>query len=233
MTINDATIFWINLDDRVDRARACVKQIETLNLDITSIRISAVSRQQIGVLPNTDNQHDFQGVLACRRSHLKAMASFLESNSSYAIILEDDFRFSDFITKSEVSNLLLEMKRSDLQLLQIGFLPSGNRFKFPLFKIVSTLSIIIRKVKIHAYKKQITNQFVKWRLKPGSHAYIIDKRMALYILNKSEVEPKVPYDLWLLKLSCSSKAEYGAPKSARLRFSIVEQNGVFKSDIQS
>jgi len=232
MTITDLVILWINLDDRPDRAKECVSQIQQLKLGSSAVRISAVNREQVGVLADTDSQHYFQGVVACKKSHFKAMESFLESDKSYAFILEDDFLFTDLLTKNEILRLLLEMKRSYIQLLQVGFLPRGNTLTGPFFKMANKFAFLKELINIKLYKIRGTNKIRRWTLKPGSHAYIVDRKMALYILDNSDLELKIPYDLWLSKLSSNANLERNTPKSARLRFSIVRQNDAFKSDIQ-
>ena len=66
--------YWINLDNRKDRASACEQKF--LDFEFETFRVSAVTKEEVGILKQTSDQEYFQGIVACRMSHIKAMEIF-------------------------------------------------------------------------------------------------------------------------------------------------------------
>ena len=219
--------YWINLDNRKDRASYCISQLSKIGMK--AIRVSAITRSEVGIVENTQNQDYFQGVIACRMSHMKALSAFLSSGHEFGLILEDDFLFLERLKVSELSNIRDLMKVMDIQLLQIGFLPKGISlpafFSIPISKFSKLLGSLRLLLKHNFASRQITHGFL-----PGAHAYIVNREMALYLLKNAQLDVKVPVDLWLSALAREKNTD--SSLISRLRFSIVSQNRHFSSDIQ-
>lgn len=80
-------VYWINLERRMDRSRAFLKQIET---KILGCRVSAVSKEhEVRFDANRCSDRE----IACFLSHMKAIGTYLNhsmDHCEYAIICEDD-----------------------------------------------------------------------------------------------------------------------------------------------
>jgi len=75
-------VYFINLDNRIDRLYEFLSEMKKINFPFNKIiRIPAVSK------PN-------QGHLGCSLSHIKAMENFICSQYNNCIIFEDDFEFT-------------------------------------------------------------------------------------------------------------------------------------------
>ncbi len=76
-------IYYINLSYRTDRLLQIESEFDRLNIPVLKrIRVEAVRTA-------------YCGALGCCQSHVKALEMFLESGGSYAIIMEDDFQFTE------------------------------------------------------------------------------------------------------------------------------------------
>lgn len=119
-------LYVINLDGRADRRNQFFAQTMKFGLNVT--RIKAVSERDI-----TTSQFTSPTVTACWRSHQVAAAKLLESNSSHAIIFEDDA----IISKS-AANFILNLnsaKLNGIDILQVGYLTHNLRLDFPEFDL--------------------------------------------------------------------------------------------------
>ena len=229
MTEPNLACYWINLDHRKDRAAISRSRFDKLDLEET--RISATTREQIGFLEKTTNQHYYQGIVACRMSHIKAMEIFLESHQDYCLILEDDFIFENSLTKILLLELQKKMEYRKIQLLQIGHLPLGNSMKdisALFFRVFNKCALPFRVI---LYRKIFHSEFV-YGFSPGTHAYMIDRNMAEYLVENRRLELKTPLDTWYSNLAKKSKQLGHGRHIARLRFSIVSQDVDSKSDLQ-
>ena len=105
-------IYWINLDDKTDRADYMKEQFSYWEIE-NHTRISACDGREddlsdiiTGKYPNNMSS----GEIGCTTSHLKAMKLFLESDQDIAIMMEDDcdlsvvrhwpFTWKDFIANA-------------------------------------------------------------------------------------------------------------------------------------
>ena len=229
MTEPNFICYCINLDERQDRAAIARNRLE--KIDIDAIRISAINREQIGFLENTANQHYFQGVVACRMSHVKSMEIFLESDYDYCLILENDFIFENFLTKKAILELPQQMKNRNIRLLQIGHLLLGNSFEGVFASFFRLFNKCVLPFRIFLYRKIFQNEFVKGFL-PGTHAYMIDRTMAKYLIENCRSELKIPLDTWYSNLGKNANRLFNGAAISRLRFSIVSQDVDSESDLQ-
>jgi GR25 family glycosyltransferase involved in LPS biosynthesis len=219
--------YWINLDNRKDRASQCLNQLSENG--IKGFRVPAVSRSEVGIVQDTENQHYFQGIIACRMSHMKALNLFLSSNEDFGLILEDDFMFSVNLNNKELLSFQGLMRIKNISLLQIGFLPKCISLPTFFSNLVSISSNIRESISLYLQPNVPSKRIIAGFL-PGAHAYIVSREMASYLLNNAELDLKIPVDLWLNALTKMEKRE--DITVSRLRFSIVSQNRSFKSDLQ-
>ena len=82
MFSSDIDIYFINLEEDQDRLDRVYENLKNKGFNLSKVfRIDAI-------------KHDI-GMIGCAASHVKALEKFSnESDSNFAIILEDDFRFS-------------------------------------------------------------------------------------------------------------------------------------------
>jgi GR25 family glycosyltransferase involved in LPS biosynthesis len=224
-------IFWINLDERTDRAEQC--EIQLKGLELFGNRVPATNRNQIETIPNTDDQYYFKGVAACRDSHMHALSLFLKTDSDLALVLEDDFLFSDEVNRELLVSISDNLKKLEINFLQIGFLPFGNTLlKFvPHFFEGLLEYILARRIKLS--KRSSDPEIVLNHLMYGSHAYILDREMARTLLQLAESDFKMPYDSWLIQLRSKGIFNNKNLKTGRLKRPVVAQNRHYKSDLQS
>jgi len=77
------TIYYINLDHRVDRNNDFLNCMNDLNIPLTKIqRIPAIYIPKLGAL-------------GCTKSHILALETFLASDSKICMICEDDFMYKN------------------------------------------------------------------------------------------------------------------------------------------
>lgn len=219
--------YWINLNDRKDRASQCIIQLSKIG--IIAIRVSAVTRSEVGFVENTENLQYFQGIIACRMSHIKALNAFLSSSNEFGLILEDDFLFSEKMNISEFLNIQDLMRIRNIQLLQLGFLPRGT--SLPAFLAIPKRLFSFFQHSINCFltcnnqSKRITHGFL-----PGAHAYIVNREMALHLIRNAQSDLKIPIDLWLNKIAKEMNSV--GVLIGRLKYSMVAQNESFESDLQ-
>ena len=219
--------YWINLDDRKDRAAQCIIQLSKIGIHAS--RVSAVTRSEVRIVGNTKNQHYFQGIIACRMSHMRALNAFLSSTDDYGLILEDDFLLSEKVKLSELLKIEGMMRMMNIDLLQIGFLPKGISFPAFFSIPISIFSNLLESVTLFLKYKDVSIPTIQGFL-PGAHAYIVNREMAWHLIENAQTDIKIPMDLWLNAFAKAVKSE--SMLIYRLQFSIVAQNRDFKSDLQ-
>lgn len=113
-------IFYINLDERLDRRHFQESQLSKLGLE--SERICAVKIDNPIVFEHiNDNQLTTlrPGEIACTLSHIKSWNEILNQNLKHAVVLEDDAvlskNFKTAIKKIEESNLQFDLIRIELR----------------------------------------------------------------------------------------------------------------------
>jgi GR25 family glycosyltransferase involved in LPS biosynthesis len=191
--------------------------------------VSAVTRSEVGIVENTNNEHYFQGVIACRMSHIRALDTFLSSTNDFGLILEDDFLFSQKFKAIELLRFQEMMLMMNVHLLQIGFLPKGASlpafFSIPISIFTNLLKSLSLFLTYRNVPIRISHEFL-----PGSHAYIVNREMASYLIENAQSDVKIPIDLWIRGVAKSKKSE--STLIGRLQFSVVSQNRDFESDLQ-
>ena len=223
-------IFWINLSSRPDRRSECVRKLS--NVCFPSTRVEAISRENVPNLTNTSNQFYFKGIKACSMSHSLALSLFLESDYSFGLILEDDFVFGKTISNSYLSQLIKSMDHAEISFLQIGYLPYGNSLEnFFLKPARFILSLSHRLISLIDPRIRDPRHW-SLKLRSGTHAYIVDRAAAHFIIDEISKAEKIPLDLFyklLAKRSCQDKR---IVRFSRLFTSQVDQDERSRSDLQ-
>ena len=135
------------------------------------------------------------GVAAIWESHKKAMIEFLNSGEEYAIILEDDFQFTNVEGFKEA---LANAVKKQIDFLQFGFLITGldvllakyhKSSENRVFRIAGSLLNAIgikpsrlRFVEAANYPKTL----IPFQILPGAHAYLISRRLAKAIVDSTK-----------------------------------------------
>ena len=171
--------YIINLDERRDRWENCLAELNKCNLNPN--RISALTPS---LVDSETEQFASLDIIAIWKSHQNAMRVFLDSDSEYALILEDDFslKIKDF------DHLSSKFKKYELDFLQIGFLlpfiTDYLNYKIEnlqdvIFKLLSHLKFSSITSK-HSINEQISipANIVLNGIRAGGHAYIINRRFA-------------------------------------------------------
>ena len=150
------------------------------------MRIDAVS------VPSEAEYYTKSNVAACWESHRKALQAFLDSGEPFALILEDDFKF---IGKYRDRNLT-ELFDAKIDFLQIGFLYTSLR-EFFYIKTENTFDLIVRvygrleevlrrksksEKNLVNERKGLPNKIIFSDIRPGAHAYMVNRIAAQYLL---------------------------------------------------
>lgn len=161
---NQAILYYINLDKSKDRLNNILPLIKQVNLPAQ--RISAIDGS---VLPqkyisNIIDKNTFKyfiyrgegirlGEIGCYLSHEKVWKEFLDSNYSYAVVLEDDVSFVPSEFNNLFPKLLTHKDQWDILKLQNGQIPTVSSLMYNkkynlnpiLYSYVSTLGYIINR----------------------------------------------------------------------------------------
>jgi len=220
----------INLDDRQDRWHQ--SQIQLENLPSSPERISAVDAELSNSLGTGFLS---ENVAACNYSHRLAWQGLIASEYSFLLVLEDDFLLKTRIDSSIFS--LLE--DGNLDLLQIGYITSSleervlleiENLKDTFLKFIIfidkffhlNLSFVGRKLLL---RERVGLGFatVLNSCGAGTHAYIINRRMAEELLKMND-PMFLSADAFFIAL-----ARMRIFRMGRLRRSIVSQSGSISS----
>lgn len=182
--------YVINLAHRTDRWKSVEFQSSFLPVAVERFDASDAS-----IFAGLDSSYLPPAVLACFDSHRKLLAEFLKSDDKYALILEDDFLLKKPI-KLDYFNQLLNY---NLDFLQIGFLQTtvfqsisiANQNFFDLiykfgakistFRVPSTLTKFLSSKLLFSEQIDIPLNIVLHDVRPGTHAYLISRKLALAI----------------------------------------------------
>jgi len=217
--------YVINLDQEVSRWKNCELQARKFGLEIN--RVSAVS---ITDLVQGPESFVSSGVRAVWLSHMKCLDLFLASDSSHALILEDDFQIED----SERLHSYLESQLILAHdLVQFGFLKPGPdiairvmvaNFETALFRFVARIGNLPQ-FKKSSFRNRLRVKearemppgFTADDFQPGAHCYLISRRLAISVLKLNSPQFLCIDDFF------TALSQMRTFKSIRIRKSIVSQ----------
>ena len=182
-------IFLINLDTRTDRLKTSSFELGKLGHDFS--RIAAIDAKKVF----GEDDLVTRGVKACWQSHKKCFELLIESDDDFAFICEDDIEIRD---ADKINTVLKQAISLNLDLLQVGFLTQGILNKLLnvffivesfLFRTLNTMSFLIpthvklsSRLRVRIYSDAPRN-FLPDLFFPGTHAYLISKKMAREVLH--------------------------------------------------
>jgi len=107
---NFDTIYYINLDHRVDRYEHINNELNKTNIEKDKInKISGIYIKELGIL-------------GCAKSHCLALEAFIKSGKNHCIIFEDDFIFT--VDQDTINNLINKVF-NNLKLFDVLMLASN------------------------------------------------------------------------------------------------------------
>ncbi len=138
-----ASVYVINLDRRSDRLVAVSNQL--MRLGIAFERIQAIDAKELfsgkeHIELKSPLHLIAQGAVACKMSHIKALQTFLRSDSEFALILEDDVRLANdlpallecadwFPHPHKIVNLEVNIEDEYLLGRELGRTPTGRELR--------------------------------------------------------------------------------------------------------
>jgi hypothetical protein len=174
-------LYVINLDRDVDRWDSVLKESALSFFEVR--RVNAIDARD---LPSQD--FVAPGVHAAWLSHMKAMNIFLESDSDFAIIAEDDFHIKK---PSDLLSYIRTLSNLDWDMVQFGFLKPGidTRIKLLIARIDNTFFNylgILSRVPGFTNRKFSSRMRVRQSLatprdfiiddcQPGAHFYLVTR----------------------------------------------------------
>jgi len=172
----------INLDRRVDRWMQISKHLEALNwLDVERVSaVDALLESDFATPPFTSAAEG-----ACWRSHCRALERGLVTSKPF-LILEDDAEFDLTVPWVQLAPALLEtMSKTDLDVLQIGYLQAAYPWRNAEKYLEWLLAILQGRMVRTNYGRIFNSRLIINSFRAGAHAYIVSPAAAekLQVLN--------------------------------------------------
>ena len=183
--------YLINLDREVERLNSSIK--ESCGLVCELIRVPAIDLHS---LPDNPKLFVSAGVRAAWLSHMQCLKIFLESEHSFALILEDDFS----IRNADVfNNEVTRVMESSPDIVQFGFLMPGIDIRIKILisnveeSFFRVFSFISRSLNLNSRTRLrisrlagVPSGYVIDDFQPGAHCYLISRKAAGIILELNE-----------------------------------------------
>jgi len=180
----------INLERRPDRLSQVSAELQRAGLSFeTQVAID-------GQLETLDSEFISKGAIGCWKSHINSMRRLVETNDSFGLILEDDVVFSPEVNERFLSKMIDLMERNQLDILQIGFIDSQYSMSLKSARS-GILEFLIDLLRRRGVKDASGFRIVAGEFRSGTHAYIVNARLAKEISETSPVPPLLPWDDYL------------------------------------
>ncbi|MBB6303766.1 glycosyltransferase family 25 protein [Rhizobium leucaenae] len=172
-------VFLINLDRAGDRLTAMQEKLDRVGLQFE--RVAAVDGEMLGFPLAEFSERSFRfmhgrrrnpGEVGCYLSHVECARRLLESESKFALVLEDDLEFPADLT--ELLQAALEAAAA-WDILRLSTVNRGRKFSFARLTEKRNLAIALTREK-------------------GSGAYLINRRAAHWFVEKL-LPMRLPFDL--------------------------------------
>ncbi len=201
----------INLATRPDRLALISADLHRLGLRFeTQLAVD-------GKTIEMESEFLSKGEIGCFMSHVNSMRRQVEAGFPYCLILEDDAALSPEVDEKYLTEMLMIMKRNNLDILQLGFI---EHF-YSLSIRRGILEFFIDLLKGRGHKDVSGFRFVLGEFRAGAHAYIINARLAEAISSTVKEPPLIPWDGYLECLA--GQIGRGEMRVARLVKSAVAQ----------
>jgi GR25 family glycosyltransferase involved in LPS biosynthesis len=180
----------INLERRPDRLSQVSAELQRAGLSFeTQVAVD-------GQLETLDSEFISKGAIGCWKSHINSMRRLVETNDSFGLILEDDVVFSPEVNQKFLSKMMDLMERNQLDILQIGFIDSQYSMSLKSARS-GILEFLIDLLRRRGAKDSSGFRIVAGEFRSGTHAYIVNARLAKEISETSPVPPLLPWDDYL------------------------------------
>lgn len=202
----------INLARRPDRLTRIRGELQRsgLNFEI----LVAVD----GQLEPFESEFLSKGEVGCWKSHCKSMRRLVEQGAEFSLILEDDASLEEIVDEKFLSQMTSMMKRNQLDMLQIGYI---QQFYSPSLR-AGLLEFFLSLLSGRGTKDSSGFRFVLGDFRAGTHAYIVNARLAEAISSTVIEPPLIPWDGFLESLARGQMGR-GDIRIARLVKSLVSQ----------
>ena len=201
----------INLAKRSDRLTLISADLQKAGLEFeTQIAVD-------GQTVKLESKFLSKGEIGCFKSHVNSMRRQVEIGAPFSLILEDDAALSPVVDEKFLSEMMGLMTRNQIDILQIGFI---EHF-YSLSIRRGILEFLIDILKGRGQKDVTGVRFVLGEFRAGTHAYIINSRLAEAISSTVKDPPLIPWDGYLHTLA--GQIGRGEIRVARLMKSVVSQ----------
>jgi len=116
--INNSIIYYINLDERIDRNNHVLNELLQLFPKEIINRYSAIKH--------------LNGAIGCSQSHINILFKFIKTNKEYCFIFEDDFHF--LFPIDDVKYMLLNALKTDFNVIMMTYNGLGIDIDFSTIK---------------------------------------------------------------------------------------------------
>ena len=204
--------------------------IQVINLAMRPDRLALISaalhkaglsfETQVAVDGQTfeiDSKFLSKGEIGCFKSHINSMRRQVEVGAPFSLILEDDAALSPKVNEKFLSEMTELMSRKQIDILQIGFIE--HFYSMSIRRGV--LEFLIDLLKGRGQKDISGTRFVMGEFRAGTHAYLVNNRLAEAISTTVKVPPLIPWDGYMQTLA--GQIGRGEIRVARLVKSVVSQ----------
>ena len=216
----------INLPDRPDRLARISSHLKDAGLSFENL--VAVDGKKLGL----ESKFLSMGEIGCFKSHVSAMRRQKEIGAAYSLILEDDAALTSKVNEKFLSEMMDLMERNQIDILQIGFIEHFYSLSIRSGIFEALIALLNERGK----KDASGVRFVVGEFRSGSHAYIVNARLAEGISSAVSEPPLLPWDDWLGLMAKAQTHRHF--RIARLVKSLVSQasrssqNSKIDSDIE-
>jgi GR25 family glycosyltransferase involved in LPS biosynthesis len=177
----------INLETRPDR-------LALISADLKKAGLSFETQVAVdGQTVEVRSKFLSKGEMGCFKSHVNSMRRQVEVGAQFSLILEDDATLSPAVNEKFLSEMTELMSRNQIDILQIGFI---EHF-YSLSIRRGILEFLIELLKGRGQKDVCGVRFVLGEFRSGTHAYIINNRLADAIAGAGTEPTLLPLDDWL------------------------------------
>jgi GR25 family glycosyltransferase involved in LPS biosynthesis len=146
--------FVINLPERKDRRLNSSNRVRTVGLEPEFVPATSGKDVKLRGI----NGYAPANVIALWISHRNTWESFLRSESKFCFIFEDDVLFTPE-SKKIIANIK-RLENCSFDILQIGFLPLGNRWNLDLHELILRIRLKIYRLVIRFLKNSFSLRFI-------------------------------------------------------------------------
>jgi GR25 family glycosyltransferase involved in LPS biosynthesis len=180
----------INLERRPDRLARISTELQRAELSFeTQVAVD-------GQLETHEPKFISKGAIGCWKSHVNSMRRIVASNVPFGLILEDDATLSPVVNDEFLSEMIEIMKRNQLDILQLGFIEGPYSTSFSSFR-AGPIEFLMSLLKGRGTRDSSGVRFVLGEFRIGTHAYLVNERLAQFVSEITPGAPLVPWDDYL------------------------------------